>query len=154
MEPKRVEKIAQGRVWTGRQAKRIGLVDELGGLDRAIAYCQLNYSDSGQAKVISWPPKRSILEAMLDDDNNGDFDYADFMTTKFGRFLGGLLGSEASFFSPTVQNKQQRNLPLVSAMSETMLMVDENSAIHCLMQEQGGDYYTDILSEIPPGFLD
>ena len=28
---------AQGRVWTGRQAKEIGLVDELGGLDRAVA---------------------------------------------------------------------------------------------------------------------
>lgn len=32
-----VEEIAQGRVWTGEDAKRVGLVDELGGLDRAIA---------------------------------------------------------------------------------------------------------------------
>jgi len=31
-----VHAIAQGRVWTGAQARRIGLVDELGGLDRAI----------------------------------------------------------------------------------------------------------------------
>jgi protease IV len=31
-----VDKIGKGRVWTGAQAKEIGLVDELGGLDRAI----------------------------------------------------------------------------------------------------------------------
>jgi protease-4 len=34
--PEKIDAIAQGRVWTGRQAKEIGLVDELGGLDRAL----------------------------------------------------------------------------------------------------------------------
>lgn len=33
-----VDAIAQGRVWSGTDAKRIGLVDEIGGLDDAIAY--------------------------------------------------------------------------------------------------------------------
>lgn len=32
-----VEAIAQGRVWSGKQAQEVGLVDELGGLDSAIA---------------------------------------------------------------------------------------------------------------------
>lgn len=32
-----VEKIAEGRVWSGRRAVELGLVDELGGLDRALA---------------------------------------------------------------------------------------------------------------------
>lgn len=35
--PKEVHKIAQGQVWTGRAAKQLGLVDELGSLDDAIA---------------------------------------------------------------------------------------------------------------------
>ena len=35
--PEKIDALAQGRVWTGRQAKQNGLVDELGGLDRAIA---------------------------------------------------------------------------------------------------------------------
>jgi protease-4 len=30
--PERIDAVAQGRVWTGAQAKQIGLVDELGGL--------------------------------------------------------------------------------------------------------------------------
>ena len=32
-----IENVAQGHVWTGRDALRIGLVDQLGGLDEAIA---------------------------------------------------------------------------------------------------------------------
>jgi protease-4 len=36
MSPEAVEEVAQGRVWTGLAAKQRGLVDELGGLDKAL----------------------------------------------------------------------------------------------------------------------
>jgi protease-4 len=36
LTPARVREIARGRVWTGRQAKELGLVDELGGIHEAI----------------------------------------------------------------------------------------------------------------------
>src|SRR5215831_4150353 len=35
--PEKIDELAQGRVWTGRQAKQNGLADALGGLDRAVA---------------------------------------------------------------------------------------------------------------------
>lgn len=35
----RVREIAQGRVYTGRQALEIGLIDEIGGLDQALSHC-------------------------------------------------------------------------------------------------------------------
>jgi protease-4 len=38
MTPEAVDAIAQGRVWTGADAIKIGLVDEIGGLDDAIKY--------------------------------------------------------------------------------------------------------------------
>jgi protease IV len=38
LSKQKVAEIAQGRVWSGVDAKRIGLVDELGGLNEAIAY--------------------------------------------------------------------------------------------------------------------
>ncbi len=44
--PERIDAIAQGRVWTGRQAKQIGLVDELGGLQRALAIAKTAREDS------------------------------------------------------------------------------------------------------------
>ena len=37
MSVEEVDAMARGRVWLGRDAQRLGLVDELGGLDRAIA---------------------------------------------------------------------------------------------------------------------
>jgi protease-4 len=36
LTPNQVDSIAQGRVWSGTDAKRIGLVDEFGGLNKAI----------------------------------------------------------------------------------------------------------------------
>lgn len=38
MTPEAVDAIAQGRVWSGAEAVKNGLVDELGGLDKAVAY--------------------------------------------------------------------------------------------------------------------
>jgi protease-4 len=63
----RVLEIAQGRVWTGRQAKDIGLVDELGGLDRAVALAkQAAKIDASQAvEVVSYPPPKSLIESLV-----------------------------------------------------------------------------------------
>ena len=36
MSVQEIEEIAEGRVWTGEMAKKIGLVDELGGLQDAV----------------------------------------------------------------------------------------------------------------------
>ena len=38
--PEEIEPIAQGHVWTGTKAKELGLVDEIGGLDAALAEAQ------------------------------------------------------------------------------------------------------------------
>jgi protease-4 len=53
----RVNEIARGRVWTGKDAKRIGLVDELGGLKEAINYAakQIN---SNATDVIYYPKQK------------------------------------------------------------------------------------------------
>lgn len=59
-----VDEIAQGRVWTGEDAIRLGLVDELGGLDQAIAYAAekveiLDYN------VVNYPEYDLKMEDML-----------------------------------------------------------------------------------------
>ena len=65
MTPERVDAIAQGRVWTGRQAKDNGLVDELGGLDRAIELVKAKAKLSGrEVEVVVYPTKRSIYEIL------------------------------------------------------------------------------------------
>ncbi len=64
MAPEKLDAIAQGRVWTGRQAKANGLVDELGGLDRAIVAAKLRAkipADS-DVEIVVYPPKRSFFD--------------------------------------------------------------------------------------------
>jgi protease-4 len=62
--PEKIDAIAQGRVWTGRQAKELGLVDELGGLQRAIAIAKTRAKIAQDAGVelVVYPPRKSIYE--------------------------------------------------------------------------------------------
>lgn len=67
-----VEPLAQGRVWLGDQAKANGLIDELGGLDRAIDLVkQRARIPAGEAvNLVTYPPKRSIFEVMFRSQRN------------------------------------------------------------------------------------
>jgi protease-4 len=62
-----IEPLAQGRVWLGSQAKSNGLVDELGGLDTAIALvkAKAKIPASEQVNVVVYPGRRSILDMLL-----------------------------------------------------------------------------------------
>ena len=64
--PERIDAIAQGRVWTGKQAKEIGLVDELGGLERAleIAKERAKIAKDAEVELVVFPPKKSLLEVV------------------------------------------------------------------------------------------
>ncbi|TRZ44445.1 signal peptide peptidase SppA [Robertkochia solimangrovi] len=64
MEVAAVDSIAQGRVWTGNQAKANGLVDEIGGLKDAIAYAA---SEAGVSDytVNDYPVYETSLEELL-----------------------------------------------------------------------------------------
>lgn len=51
-----VDKVARGRVWTGRQAKEKGLVDELGGLDLALAIAQQRAGlENKSVEIVQFP---------------------------------------------------------------------------------------------------
>ena len=64
--PEKIDAVAQGRVWTGRQAREIGLVDELGGLPRAIAIAQqrAGIAKDTTVQLVTYPPKPSVFEAL------------------------------------------------------------------------------------------
>lgn len=68
MAPEKVDEIAQGRVWTGEQAKQIGLVDELGGLYTAIdmAKQRARIPADEEVELVSYPPRRSFYEVLAD----------------------------------------------------------------------------------------
>jgi protease-4 len=62
-----MEVLAQGRVWLGSQAKMNGLVDEIGGLDRAVEMIKqrTNIAASEQVTLVTYPPRRTLLEVLL-----------------------------------------------------------------------------------------
>jgi protease-4 len=69
----RIEAVAQGRVWTGAQAKQHGLVDELGGLSRAIAIAKerAKIPADEDVEVVVYPTRRSIYEALREQFGAG-----------------------------------------------------------------------------------
>jgi len=67
-----VEKVAQGRVWLGQDAKKIKLVDQLGGLEAAVAKA------AGLAKMkeyhtVSYPAKADWLEQLMSKTGSGSY---------------------------------------------------------------------------------
>ena len=62
-----IEPLAQGRVWLGTQAKQRGLVDEVGGLDKAIEMVKLKAKIPAAERVNlpMYPGRRSLLDLIL-----------------------------------------------------------------------------------------
>jgi len=61
-----VDEVAQGRVWTGKKASTIGLVDELGGLDDALA-AAAELADLENYRVKEYPRTKEPIQQLLDD---------------------------------------------------------------------------------------
>lgn len=63
-----LEPLAHGRVWTGKQAKERGLIDELGGLDTAIklAKQKANMKAEEEVDLVVYPKKKGLLDMLSD----------------------------------------------------------------------------------------
>ena len=64
MSKEAIEKIAEGRVWTGEAAKELGLVDVLGGIDTALEIAVRKAGIEGYT-VVSYPAKQDLLSSLL-----------------------------------------------------------------------------------------
>ncbi len=66
-KPEEIELLAQGRVWLGTQARDNRLIDELGGLDRAIEMVKKKAGIAASARItlVPYPARRSLLEVLL-----------------------------------------------------------------------------------------
>ena len=64
MSPEKVNELGQGRVWTGSQAKERGLVDELGGMEKAIEIAKelAKIPADQEVERVAFPKPRSFFE--------------------------------------------------------------------------------------------
>jgi protease-4 len=81
-----IDEIAQGRVWTGKQAKELGLVDELGGLETALSIAkeQAGFSEADKVNLIVLPKQRPFFEQLLEEmiqDTEGSVKFPLQLTT-------------------------------------------------------------------------
>lgn len=126
-----VENVAQGRVWTGEQAKEVGLVDALGGLDRAISYAKTTYTKSDNVKVQHWP-RQTFQLGPISVSTNDESPYADFVVL----FAAALMGMQDD------AEKSGSIEQLFSELSELkftekphfMLAMDEKTALDLIMK--------------------
>jgi protease-4 len=105
MSVEEADAVGQGRVWTGSQAKEKGLVDELGGLRKAIVLAKekIGLSPEDRVRIISLPRPRFSFGSLL-------------------REMGVL--SEEPDQIPAVLSDQFERLALLAALStETTIMM-------------------------------
>jgi protease-4 len=68
MDREAVARIADGRIFSGEQAKALGLVDALGNLEDAVADAGKLAKIEGEPRVVTPPKKKlSILELLKDE---------------------------------------------------------------------------------------
>jgi protease-4 len=82
-----IEPVAQGRAWLGSQAKSIGLVDEIGGLDRAIelAKKKAGIGTNEAINLVTYPPRRSIFDLLFQKQSQ---DAEVEMESRLAKYLG------------------------------------------------------------------
>jgi protease-4 len=71
--PEAIHRVAQGRVWTGRQALAHGLVDALGGLDTAVALAKekANIPAGEDVQLVVYPERRGLFDALSEQFGGG-----------------------------------------------------------------------------------
>lgn len=63
-----VDNIGQGRVWNGYDAKKIGLIDEFGGLNKAVEIAK-TLAKVDEYKIVEYPKQKEFFQQIIDELN-------------------------------------------------------------------------------------
>ena len=101
MSQDKLKTIASGRVWSGKDAKTNGLVDEFGGLDRAIEIAaQAAKLKNGDFSTRYYPAKRNVFEQFM----------TNFSSETEERILASQLGEFAPYFKVVKKIKRMEGV--------------------------------------------
>lgn len=92
LSEQKVAEIAQGRVWSGLAAKNIGLVDEIGGLEAAIAFAAEKAELGQKWRLQEYPKTRSLEQRIIRKLVGANVDAAqpDLLTREFQKLQAEL----------------------------------------------------------------
>jgi protease IV len=106
MQIDKLKSVASGRVWTGSQAKQVGLVDVLGGIDDAIAIAATKAKlKAGGYQVKYYPYPKSEFEQIMEKFNNKQED------AKLKEYLGVLAPIAKEFKALQKMDRLQARMP-------------------------------------------
>lgn len=114
-----VDSIGQGRVWSGTDGLKIGLVDELGGLGDAIAYAA-DKAGLELYKVVDYPKAKSSYEVLMEA-------FKGIRAPRMSDILAGeldVLGAEGEAFLQLLETVQQSRTGVVWARMPYGLVVE------------------------------
>ena len=92
LPPERVRELARGRVWAGETAASLGLVDEIGGFDVALAAVR---------RSLQLPPDASLAVVIRPEENNPLRSFLHSLSP-IGARLAAILGSFGTTYPGTV----------------------------------------------------
>ena len=99
-----VDEIGEGRIWSGLQAKEIGLVDEIGGLDKAIEIAA-DLSNLQNYRIVEYPEIRDPFEVFFETL------YDDASVKLIGTDFNDIIQHYSNAISLIKNNKIQTRLP-------------------------------------------
>lgn len=102
MSEEKIREIAEGRVWLGKNAVELGLVDVIGGLDDAIDIAA-GMVDLDVYSVASYPKKKTLMEMFT----------GDFMNTISMRILKNKLGGDVELLDQYLYMKNMTGIQAI-----------------------------------------
>ncbi len=109
MKIERVEELAQGHVYLGSDALKLGLVDELGGLDKAVAKAA-KLAKLENCYTISYPGTKDIMDQLMDSQSTTQRGILD---EQMRSLLGGIYEPIMMVLSAKEQGGVQASLPFI-----------------------------------------
>ena len=89
-----VDSIGQGRVWAGADAIGLGLVDQLGDMEDAIAYAVQKANLGNDYKVTEWPKQKEFFTRLMESMSGNDDKLDAVMKQKLGVYYDYIQGLE------------------------------------------------------------
>ncbi|MCL4163878.1 UNVERIFIED_CONTAM: hypothetical protein GTU68_024977 [Idotea baltica] len=112
MTVEQVHEVAQGRIWTGKKAKEIGLVDEIGELDDAIA-AAADMADIEDYRIYEYPQMKNQWEQLIEQFTNTDKSAKTTAETVMDKKLGKVI-PYYDFYNSCLQTEApQARLPIM-----------------------------------------
>jgi protease-4 len=137
LPPAQVQAIARGRIWSGEDALRLGLVDELGGLPEALAKARelAGIEADAPVELRSYPRERGLIATLLGDDSSD-------VEAMSGPASGGRTGRASLIKAARTSFASPASDPSVSALLETLRPIHEIGRELGLLGESTGALWT------------